>query len=158
MRHIRRCRTAAPRFRILHTGRDYEPVWKFRNGIISSDGKKCSHYYDVQSINREITAVGNIIAGTKSEAVFHIGEEKESVRQFCGYAGITEISGGNMTAGFFKGEMLLLANKNFDNSIEAKLKTDRKLELFDKKTGEWSYCGGSVYIEAGGGELIRITE
>lgn len=137
---------------------DYEPVWKFRNGIISSDGKKCSHYYDVQSINREITAVGNIIAGTKSEAVFHIGEEKESVRQFCGYAGITEISGGNMTAGFFKGEMLLLANKNFDNSIEAKLKTDRKLELFDKKTGEWSYCGGSVYIEAGGGELIRITE
>ena len=131
-----------------------DPVWHFRNGIISADGEKCQHYWDVQALNKIITPVGEKIAATKSAAVFHVGEEKENVQFFAGYGKIRSITGGSLTVGFFEDGSMILANKDFDNGADVTIDTDAELLLFDGK--DYIPCGKTVKLEAGGGALLMI--
>ena len=132
-----------------------DPVWHFRNGIISADGEKCDHYWDVQALNREIAPVGERIAATKSTAVFHVGEEKEKVTPFAGFCGIDSIEGGSLTVGFFEDGSFVLANKDFSAPAEVKIGTTAQLEIFDGTA--FVPCGKTVTLKAGGGALLRKT-
>ena len=48
-----------------------------------------------------------------SVKVMHAGAESESVTPFSAFGGITEITGGRCTVGFFKNGLILLANKDW---------------------------------------------
>ncbi len=131
--------------------------WHYRNGIISADGKKCSHYYDVQKINREITPIGRRIANTTSTAVFHIGEEKEHVTPFAPFDGIDGITGGSLTVGFFADHTMLIANKDFTADAEIRIDTARHLERLDPAADAFAPCEKTITIPAGHGVYLRIS-
>ena len=125
--------------------------------MISADGKKCQHYYDVKRINPELQKMGDALLGHKSVAVFHIGECAENVQFFSGYAGIDKIDVPSATAGFFEGGLMVLANKDYTNSADVTFTTDKQLELFDKYKGEWKPLENKkLTLAAGDGELFRI--
>ena len=130
--------------------------WHFRNGIISEDGRRCSHYNDVQKINREIAPIGRHIANTTSTAVFHVGEEKESVTPFAPFGGIDGITGGNLTVGFFADGTLLIANKDFAADTEVTIRTAHNLERLDPATDTFVPCEKTIIIPAGHGTYLRI--
>ncbi len=132
-----------------------DPVWHNRNGIISADGEKCEHYWDVQALNREIAPVGEKISGLRSEAVFHVGEEKEKVTPFTGYGRIASIEGGNLTVGFFEDGSFILANKDFEYGAEVAVGTETGLARFDGK--EFVPCGKTVSLKAGGGAYLKTV-
>lgn len=134
-----------------------DDVWHWKEGMISADGERCQHYYDVKKINPELQKMGDALLGHKSEAVFHIGECAENVKFFDGYAGIDKIEVSSATVGFFEGGLMLLANKDYDSSAGVTFTTDKTLELFDKYTGEWkSFPDKKLTLAAGDGELFRI--
>lgn len=130
--------------------------WHFRNGIISEDGQKCSHYYDVQKINREIAPIGRHIANTTSTAVFHVGEEKEQIVPFVPYHGIDAVEGGNLTVGFFADNTMLIANKDFHADAEVKITTTHSLEKYILEKDAFVPCEKSLTIPAGHGVYLRI--
>ncbi len=130
--------------------------WHFRNGIISEDGKKCSHYYDVQKINREIAPIGRRIANTTSTAVFHVGEEKEQVVPFAPCQGIDGITGGNLTVGCFADGTMLIANKDFAADAEVAIQTSHRLERLDPASDTFVPCEKTITIPAGRGVYLRI--
>ena len=130
--------------------------WHFRNGIISEDGRKCSHYYDVQKINREIAPIGRHIANTTSTAVFHVGCEKENVVPFAPCQGIDAVEGGSLTVGFFADGTMLIANKDFAADAEVKITTARSLEKFVPETDAFVPCEKTITILAGHGTYLRI--
>jgi len=131
-----------------------DPVWHFRNGIISADGEKCQHYWDVQALNRQIAPVGERIASVQSSAVFHVGEERERVTPFAGYGEIRGITGGRLTVGFFGDGSFVLANKDFENGAEAALDTDA--ELLRLEGEDWVPCGRNVSLTPGGGAYLKV--
>ena len=135
---------------------EYEDVWHFRNGMISEEGERCRHYYDVAEVNAETRRIGEIVAGTMSKAVFHVGEEKENVAAFTGYDGIDAITGGRFTAGFFEGDLMLIANKDFDRDAEALVKAERALAVLNKETGAWEKSDGRITVSKGSGEMVRF--
>ncbi len=133
-----------------------EPVWHFRNGIISADGIKTQHYYDVQAINSEILPIGECIANTVSEAVFHVGEEQDNVQFFEGYGDIRTISGGRYTVGFFADGSFLITNKNYLQPSICTIGTDSVLEVFDTKAKTFVTVTEKQFtIPAGGGIYLR---
>lgn len=134
----------------------YEPVWHYRNGMISENGERCRHYDDVAAVNAETRKIGEAVAGSKSSAVFHVGEEAEHVVPFTGYGGIEAITGGRFTVGFFEDGMLLIANKDFDREAEALLTTERPLAVLNKQTGQWEKTGNRILLAEGSGALLRI--
>lgn len=135
----------------------FEPVWHFQNGLVAADGKKTAHWEDVRQINLETRAVGKILAQTRSAAVYHIGEEAEKVTPFPhdGYAGITSVTGGRFTAGFFENGMIFLANKSWKNPAAAEITAEYAIERYVPATDTWAEIPLSVEIPAGGGVLLR---
>ena len=131
-----------------------DPVWHFRNGIISADGEKCEHYWDVQALNRKISPVGEKIAATRSAAVFHVGEEKERVSPFAGYGRISGITGGRLTVGFFEDGTFVAANKDFENGTEVTFETSAELRLFDGEN--FVPCGKTITLKAGEGAYLKL--
>ena len=133
----------------------------YKNAIISHDGKKCQHYWDVKEINKNIEAIGNCIVNTKSEAVFHVGgkNEKEGVVPFEPHMGIDNITGGDLTVGFFEDKTVVIANKDFDNPADVTLKTDRALEIFDVESERFVPLESKqLKINAGEGVYLKIAE
>jgi hypothetical protein len=135
--------------------------WNYKNAIISHDGKKCQHYWDVKEINKNIEAIGNCIANTRSEAVFHVGNknEKDGVVPFEPHMGIDDITGGELTVGFFEDKTVVIANKDFDNPADVTLKTDRALEIFDVESERFVPLESKqLKINAGEGVYLKIAE
>lgn len=130
--------------------------WHFRNGIITEDGKRCSHYYDVQKVNREITPIGRHIANTTSTAVFHVGTERENVTPFTAYNGIDAITGGNLTVGFFADNTMLIANKDFAADAVVTLTTSHDLDKFEPEKDAFEPCEKTITIPQGHGIYLRI--
>lgn len=130
--------------------------WHFRNGIITEDGKRCSHYYDVQKVNREITPIGRHIANTTSTAVFHVGTERENVTPFTACNGIDAITGGNLTVGFFADNTMLIANKDFAADAVVTLTTSHDLDKFEPEKDAFEPCEKTITIPQGHGIYLRI--
>jgi len=136
---------------------DCGPVWGYCNGMISMEGEKLEHYYDAQSCTKDAKAVGDIIVNEKSTAVFHVGEESENVTQFVPYGGISSISGGNFTVGFFTGDYVIVVNKNYEATACAKIETDKRLEIFDIDSKTWRDFNGEIQLGKGEGALVRFA-
>lgn len=136
-----------------------DEVWHWKEAMISADGEKCQHYYDVKKINEELQKMGNQLLGASSEAVFHIGACEENVTFFNGYAGIRHIDVPAATIGFFDNGMAVIANKDYEKASEVVFDTDQVLQLFDKKSGIWKVLNDKkLLLAAGDGELIRMGE
>ena len=131
------------------------PYWRDQNSIVSDD-ILCQHYFDVQKINAEICGIGECIANTTSEAVFHVGDEADAVQFFTEYKGITDIRGGRYSVGFFADDSFLIANKDYLNPSLCTVETDAVLEIFDSKAGKFvPVCEKQFHIPAGGGVYLR---
>ncbi len=134
-----------------------DDVWHWKEGMISADGERCQHYYDVQKINLELQKMGDELLGATSLAVFHIGACEENVKFFAGYGGMKEINVPSATVGFFTGGLMLVANKDYTNSADVVFTTDKTLERFDKINGGWIPMDIKKFtLGAGDGELFRI--
>ncbi len=128
----------------------------YRNSLISSEGHKCQHYWNVQEINKAITPIGNRIAQTKSSAVFHIGEEPDDVTYFNGYGVIEAITGGRLTVGFFEDGSFVIANKDYEHGAEVTIKTEASLAVLDASRDEFVPCPERVVrIKAGEGAYLK---
>ncbi len=136
----------------------YDDVWRCKEGMISEDGKRCRHYYDVQRINVDLQSIGDQLVGARSEAVFHIGECAEKVRPFVGYGEIERIDTASATVGFFDNGMFLLANKDYLAASEVRLTAKQPLLHFDKVSKEWKPLEDNTLVPAAGdGELLKIS-
>jgi len=132
------------------------PYWRDQNSCISGDGIVCQHYYDVQAVNAEIRPIGDCIAKTRSEAVFHVGEEADNVQFFTEYKDIKSITGGRYTVGFFEDGSFLITNKDYLNSTVCIVETDAELEMLDTNTREFVRVNNKQFhIPAGGGVYLR---
>jgi len=133
--------------------------WRDQNSCLQGDGDdlvRCQHYYDVQAINKEVLPIGECIVNTVSEAVFHVGEEKDPVEFFTEYKDIRNITGGRYTVGFFEDGSILVANKDYDNVSICTIDTDTDLEVFDTKKAEFFPVSEKQFnIPAGGGVYLR---
>ncbi len=135
--------------------------WDFYNGLISDSGEKCVHYYDVQAINAAILPIGERIAQTVSQAVFHVGYENDMVDEFPeeGYAGIRALGGGKYTIGFFADGSFIIANKNYKKSALCTVETDAALEIFDVETETFVPVTEKQFdIPAGGGIYLKVAD
>ena len=136
-----------------------DEFWRDQNSCIQGDGDDlviCQHYYDVQAVNHEIQPIGEYIANTVSEAVFHVGEEKDNVQFFTEYKDICAITGGRYTVGFFEDGSFLIANKDYINPSLCTVETDTELEIFDTKKAEFVPVTEKQFaIPAGGGIYLR---
>ncbi len=134
-----------------------DEVWHWKEGMISVDGEKLQHYYDVQRINPELQRLGTELLGARSEAVFHIGECDENVKFFDGYGAIEKVEAPSVTLGFFEGDRMLIANKDYKNAAPVEITTAAELQKFDKTTGIWSPLPEKRLILApGDAELVLI--
>ena len=114
--------------------------------------------------------MGDILMGRKSLAVFHLNlqgfiipelniERMMLGTKFEGYGSIEEIIAPDATIGFFEDNLMVIASKDFENSIDVEVKTGSKLLILDTETGEWnSLDSKSFSLEAGGAALIKIIE
>lgn len=93
----------------------HDDIWHWKNGMITADGEKTQHYYDVQKINRELQTLGRALGGARSRAVWHIGSEPDTLITPWqdGHAGIAALQADRLTISAFDNGMLLLANKDF---------------------------------------------
>lgn len=149
---------------------DYPHVYNPEGGAISVDGKKTDHYYDIKNIDKHLRIMGDILMGRKSLAVFHLNlqgfiipelniERMMLGTKFEGYGSIEEIIAPDATIGFFEDNLMVIASKDFENSIDVDVKTGSKLLILDTETGEWnSLDSKSFSLEAGGAALIKIVE
>ncbi len=136
---------------------------EFSNCMISAAGEKTAHYYDVQAVNAAIAPIGERIAQTRSEAVFHVGREnkKEYVTAFPaeGYGAVRAVSGGRYTVGFFEDGSFIIANKDYGNGSACAVETDAELEIFDAGAGTFVPVTENTFdIPAGGGVYLRFAD
>ncbi len=141
-------------------GTAHTEPWSYHNGIILSDGTRGEKYEIVKGINAELQALYAGICGEGemvSEAVFHVGgDPDELTTAFTGYGKIPSIEGGNLVAGFFAGDKVMLVNKDFKAPTTVTVKADGSLEKLNKATGAWEPCDVTLTLSAGDGELIRV--
>ncbi len=137
-----------------------ETRWRDQNSCIQGNADDlviCDHYYDVQAVNAEILPIGERIAQTRSEAVFHVGEEWDSVRRFAGYGAVRAIRGGRYTVGFFEDDTFLVANKDYLAPSECELEADGALERFDAAAGGFVPAEKKILLPAGGCAYLRLA-
>ena len=144
-------------------GVNHDEPWSYHHGIIEADGTRGEKYPIVQRINREIQAVMSQVGNAAHLAVFHTGEERDPLPvQFAPYGGIDAIQGGRFAVGFFEGDYIMLANKDFHAPAIAKIKTDKTLYKFSKSRGVWDKMARTadgaytLHLAAGDGELLRF--
>ena len=142
---------------------DYEEVWKYQNGMISQNGHRTQHFYDVQHVNLDLAKIGRKTAATSSVKVMHAGAESESVTPFSAFGGITEITGGRCTVGFFKNGLILLANKDWEQAATLCCKAESAPRCYNPQDEAWSEIPFDeeeqaylIPLQAGGGCLIRF--
>ncbi len=149
-------------------GVDYDEgddLWHWQNGMINKDGTRNQHFYDVARINKELTAVGDILLPFTVKDVFHFGKEPDGkVRYWSGaYGDITEMSADRATVSFYEGGYVLVANKDYTDaaSVTFAVTEGKRVMHYDKQSGLWSpmTAENGIYtlaLAAGDGELIRI--
>lgn len=146
--------------------REEEDMWHPQNAMIDADGTRNEHYGMVQRVNRDLRAIGDVLMGHTSEAVFHFGQEAdEKITMWQGeYGAITKMEATTLTAGFFTGNLILLANKNYidPTTVSFAVKDGMRVMHYEKTSGIWTeLCSAdgqySMTLAAGDGELIRIV-
>ena len=144
-------------------GGEGDEFWKWNGGMVTKAGEPTDHYYMIQRINRELSMMGDILLPYRTEAVFHIGEEPDTkIKYWSGsYGDITEMTATRLTAGFYEGGYLLLANKDYENEQIVGFKTDKRVMKLCKKCGVWKELTAEngeykLRLAAGDGRLLRL--
>lgn len=142
-----------------------DSMWHWKNGMISKTGEKTEHYHMVARIDRELSVLGDLLMGRESRAVFHLGQVPDGkVNYWNGsYGDVVSMQAESVTAGFFEGGYLLLANKDYEKDAVATFTTvpGKRVMHFDKLNGLWEELatadgGYKLAMAPGDGELIRI--
>lgn len=130
--------------------------WKWDNAMINWRGEKFQHYYDAQTVNREIYNIGKILFTGKSEAVFHIGTDEAEGEPFFGYGAIKKIEGQQGVIGFFDHGYVYLVNYSYLEERTFTVTSEK--ELFGYENGQFFSLGSvcTVTLPAGGAKLLRI--
>ena len=131
---------------------------EYANAIISADGEKCDHYFDVLEINKRISPIGERIAATRSEAVFHTGDSflHEGTTPFKPYGGIEDISGGHLTVGFFEDGTFILANQDYKSPANVTVTSKAPLMKFDCELNAFiPLTDNKITIPAGEGVYLK---
>ncbi len=142
-----------------------DSMWHWKNGMISKTGEQTGHYRMVQCINRDLAVLGDLLLPYRSQAVFHLGQvPDQKVAYWPGaYGPVTSLSAEHITAGFYEGGLLLLANKSYeaDSPVAFTAAEGQRVMHFDKAAGIWKALtpvNGAyrLTLSAGDGELIRL--
>lgn len=130
------------------------------SSMLDLDGNKTQHYYDVQAINKELRIIGNALVGKLSLDVL----ECRNGNSF-GYGAINTIGVNNevrdvgVTVGCFEDDMMLIANRDYDNAVEVSLTSDDSIIVLNSQTGEWSQMtSNTLLIEAGDAVLVKTVK
>ena len=101
----------------------YDDIWHWRAGILENDGSRTQHYADVQSVNHDLQPLGQALGGRTPDAVYHIGQEPDSLVQYwpgaCGR--VEAIAAERLTLSFFPDDLLFLASKDYQAAQEITL-------------------------------------
>ncbi len=148
----------------------HEP-WSYHNAIIHADGTRGDKYAIVKRLNADIQAMyagltlplpGETDAPAEAhfENVYHVGGDRDVLtRTFTGYGRVASITGGNLVAGFYAGERMILCNKDTHNAATVTLETRHgaeRLYRLNQSTGLWEASGKTFTIAPGDGELVAI--
>ncbi|MBC7327523.1 hypothetical protein H5T87_05350 [bacterium] len=119
-----------------------DPIWHPRNGIISWEGERTSHYYEVQEVNKEVKVLGDFLYNLQAIDAYHIGEVPKGGKPLPPGTPIKSIEGGNATVGFFKDSRktyyCLLVNMDYRNSRNFEIHLDSKnVQIYDTKAKKW---------------------
>lgn len=140
-----------------------DDFWHWQNGMINKDGTRNVHYDQIRRINRELQAMGDILMPYRVRRVFHFGIEPDKKVSYWpgGYGYVTAMSAQKVTAGFYEGGYILLANKDYEAPQDVTLTAEphRHIWLYDKATNIWTShpentC--TLTLAPGDGTLIRI--
>jgi len=140
-----------------------EPVWNYRDAMVTWDGEITENYARVRDLNRELQLIGSLLLGHPSLAVYHVGEEKEQLTSFRPNDAIKEISGGSVAAGQFEGGYWLLVNKDYERPSEIALTLEEGVSAvrIDKRTGRETTViqndnSCHLTLQPGDAELLRM--
>lgn len=139
-----------------------DPTWIWSEGMISVDGEKNQHYYDIQDIMKRFTVIANVLVDKLSCGVFHTKEysqDDRSTTSFTGYDTIKQVIAEDVTIGMFEDDMMLVSNGSYTDTMNVEIETDSKLLILDTETREWKELNNNKFtISAGSGELIKIIK
>ncbi len=142
-----------------------EDFWHWKNAMITKEGERTPHYHMVQKINKELQLVGDILLDRESAAVFHFGRVPDGkVTYWQGsYGDVTAMDAANITAGFFEGNMMLLANKDYELPLPVSFAVTegKTVQKLNKQSGIWEMLtpadgAYTLTLAAGDGELLRV--
>ena len=117
-----------------------DDFWHWQNGMISQTGETLPHYYMIADINRELQAVGSILAEQISLGVYHLGEmpNEQYVTYADGAVGpIDKIEGDKLTVGVFTDGYVLIANRDYANENDFTFAACGAVALFDAESGDF---------------------
>lgn len=139
-----------------------DPTWVWSEGMMSVDGEKNQHYYDVQDIMKRFTVIANALVDKISLGIFHTQEYAQDDRTttlFTGFDTIKDIIADDVTIGMFEDDMMLISNGSYNESMDVEIVTDSKLMVLNAETGEWDEVkDNKITIATGSGELIKIMK
>lgn len=134
----------------------------YTEGMISADGEKNQHYYDVQDIMKRFKVMANVLVDKISLGIFHTREYAQDDRTttlFTEYNTIKQIIADDVTIGFFEDDMMLVSNGSYKEAMDVEIVTDSKLLIFNPETGDWNEIKDNKFtIATGSGELIKIVK
>lgn len=141
-----------------------DDMWHWKNGMISKSGEQTEHYRMVANINRELQVMGDLLMGRENRAVFHIGQVPDTKVSYWNgsFGDIDSLEAENITAGFFDGGYILLANKDYEKAMPVSFTVTpgRRAMYFDKIAGIWRPFAEQetcrLTLAPGDGELIRV--
>ena len=141
-------------------------MWHWQNAMITKDGKRTPHYDMVSHINTQLQQVGDVLLDRQSLAVFHIGTvpDKKVTYWQGSFGDVTSMDAACITAGFFEGDMMLLANKDYElpQSVTFTVAEGKAVQKLNKQSGIWEMLTPTdgtytLTLAAGDGELLRIV-
>ncbi len=108
----------------------HDEHWQWTNAMCDTEGRKMQHYYDVQSINRDIKPVGDYLFNRTSVGVYHIGTPEAGAAKFTSCGKVQSIDGENGVLGVFDDGTMYLVNRNFLGENSFVFHTDAPLTVW----------------------------
>lgn len=134
----------------------YDAHWQWTNAMCDTAGKKMQHYYDVQSINREVRAVGAYLFDRRRTAVYHIGTPDAGGVPFAPCGGLSAVDGECGVLGCFDDGSFYLVNRDYVSSRSFTLHSDVPMTVW--RDGVFvDLADRTVTLEAGAGILCRAV-
>lgn len=128
--------------------------FNWNNSMCDTKGNKYQHYYDVQTINKEIHSIGELLFTTKSEEVFHVGELPKGTILFSGYGSVKRVDGDNVVIGFFENGYIYVVNRDFKCENTITIHADKDLYVY--KNGMFRSCGNEYTVTLNAGEAVLL--